>query len=204
MTPPARKPSVQPQKVQRRAVAFADRAAIERSPDAMQLFRELDGELNRYMASMRPGAQPLPGAPLAEKMRAVIAADERFVTELPEDDEPDEPEGVTPPRPRSTRDELLAFVNELEDGRALKRKRSQSASADESRKRPKLEELEPPLTAAPSETLPSDPVDLWWELMRTDAMLGAGVPQLPAATKRIRRVKQAKVAGKRTVSKKKK
>ncbi|KZV96690.1 hypothetical protein EXIGLDRAFT_747488 [Exidia glandulosa HHB12029] len=232
MTPPTRKPSAQPSlsqnKVQRRVVAFADRSAIERTSDAMQLFQEIDAELDAYMASMRRGMQPLPSLSLTEKMRAVIEADERFVqngmTERPEEDDVDQPPeeptppsaSVLPPAPqlkqRSTRDELLAFVNELEDGQSRKRKRSQSASAsaDESRKRPKLEELDPPLTAVPNDPLPADPIDLWWEMMRTETMLGAGVPPipppppLPPVKRKIKPTKKTKVAGKRAAAKKKK
>ncbi|EJD40346.1 hypothetical protein AURDEDRAFT_187007 [Auricularia subglabra TFB-10046 SS5] len=230
MTPPARStPAATAGKVPKRTVvSFADRSAIERTSDAMTLFRELDGELDRYMKSMRrrgaaPATAPVPASSLAEKMRAVIEADELFmrsgiVEKAEEENGPDEdavepsPAPSVPPAPqaRSARDELMAFMNEMEEGKSLKRKRSQSASADDSRKRPKLEELD----AVMPEPLPTDPVDLWWELMRTDTMLGGGLPPIPAMPTPRKRIlkkkklsaqaKATKVAGKRPVAKKKK
>ncbi|KAH7099858.1 hypothetical protein BKA62DRAFT_831355 [Auriculariales sp. MPI-PUGE-AT-0066] len=180
----------------RRVTTFADRNAPQRSDDAMLTFQEIDADLQRYMTSLRPGSQPMSADELTARMRAIIEADDRWldggvVEKVDGESSPQSRAGSSQPK-RSTHDELMAFVNGLEgNSHSLKRKRSASANAEESRKRQKLDVL----PEVPEEPLSEDPVELWWQLMRTDTMLGAGLPALPepasAPSSPVRRKKKA-------------
>src|SRR6188768_450496 len=80
MTPNGRSPPGVAVSKSRRTVSFGDRTAPERSDSAMTEFQELDAELARYMASLRPGAQPYPSRDLlVARLRTIIETDERFI-----------------------------------------------------------------------------------------------------------------------------